>query len=144
MSAPDFYFATNAMFRHIHDRFGMTALVRYWRDLGACFYKGRALAWRAGPMSAIASDWRDYFDHEPKAQVTVTSDDVSVTLDIIVCPAIKHLRECGRDIVPYFCEHCDHVTGAMAELADCRFERTGGNGSCRQRIVRLSVAGKEL
>ena len=33
MSAPDFYFAVNAMFRHIHDRFGKDELVAYWRSL---------------------------------------------------------------------------------------------------------------
>lgn len=144
MSAPDFYFANNAIFRHIHDRFGIAELVRYWRELGAGYYKGRALSWRGAPMSAVASDWRDYFEHEPQAQVAVTHDNTTVTLDVAVCPAIKHLRDCGRDIVPYFCDHCDHVTAAMAELAGCRFERTGGNGSCRQQIIRLSVAGKEL
>lgn len=144
MSAPDFYFGNNAMFRHIHDRFGMPALVRYWRELGAEYYRRRSLAWRGGSMVDIARDWRTYFDKEPQAQVRITSDDTTVTLDVDVCPAIKHLRDCGREIVPYFCEHCDHVTGAMAEIANCRFERTGGMGSCQQKIIRLTIAGTEL
>ena len=140
MSAPDFYFANNAMFRHIHDRFGNGALIRYWRELGSTYYRDRALDWREGSMSDIAADWRSYFQHEPQAQVEVTNNDTSVTLDVAVCPAIKHLRDCGREIVPYFCDHCDHVTGAMAEMANARFERTGGMGSCQQKIVRLSIA----
>ena len=52
-----------------------------------------------------------------------------------VCPAIKHLRDHGRDIVPYYCEHCDHICGAMAEAAGYAFERTGGMGACRQRFI---------
>lgn len=143
MSAPDFYFVNNAIFRHIHDRFGMPELIRYWRELGGSYYRARALRWRDGPMADIAADWRAYFAEEPQAQVQVSSDEQAVTLDISVCPAIKHLRDNHREIVPYFCDHCDHVTGAMAELANCRFERTGGMGSCTQRITRLTVSGKE-
>jgi hypothetical protein len=29
MAAPDFFFAVNAMFRHLHDRHGMESLVNY-------------------------------------------------------------------------------------------------------------------
>jgi len=61
-------------------------------------------------------------------------------LDISVCPAIKHIRDHQRDLVPYYCEQCDHVCGSMAEAAGFRFERTGGMGSCRHRYVRISVS----
>jgi hypothetical protein len=69
--------------------------------------------------------------------VEVTLVDQGVELDIKVCPAIKHLGDQGRDIVPYFCEHCDHVCGAMAEAAGYEFQRTGGMGACRQQFCRL-------
>jgi hypothetical protein len=36
---------------------------------------------------------------------------------------------------PYFCGHCDHVCGAMAEAAGYVFERRGGMSACRQRFV---------
>jgi hypothetical protein len=135
MSAPDFYFAVNAIFRHVHDRYGKEALVEYWRNLGKDHYRSRVAAWRAGGPMALADDWRAYFAKEPEAEVDVTAGNESVTLDVRVCPAIKHLRGSGREIVPYFCEHCDHVCGAMAEDAGYTFERTGGMGSCRQRFV---------
>jgi hypothetical protein len=147
VSAPDFYFAVNATFRHLHDRFGKAALVDYWESLGREYYRGRAQRWREQGPAAIAQDWRQYFLNEPQADVQVVMDGVeeqSVTLDVRVCPAIKHLRDSGREIVPYFCEHCDHVCGAMAQAAGYTFERTGGMGSCRQRFVQLQcVAGAE-
>lgn len=141
MSAPDFYFAVNAIFRHIHDRHGKPALVDYWRGLGREYYERRNRAWREGGPEAIAQDWRDYFQKEPQARVDVTVRAGAVELDVKVCPAIKHLRDCGRDIVPYYCEHCDHTCGAMAEAVGMRFERTGGMGSCQQRFVPLGVPG---
>jgi hypothetical protein len=141
MSAPDFYFAVNAIFRHLHDRYGRAALVDYWRSLGREYYAGRSQRWRAGGPEAIAADWRDYFAQEPQAEVEVVVQESTVTLDVRVCPAIKHLRDCGREIVPYYCEHCDHVCGAMAEAAGYVFERQGGMGSCQQQFIASGSEG---
>jgi hypothetical protein len=143
MSAPDFYFAINATFRHVHDHYGKEALVDYWRSLGREYYRPRIASWRAGGPQAIADDWQAYFAHEPQAEVRVAADSDSAELDVQVCPAIKHLRQEGRDIVPYFCEHCDHVCGAMAEEAGYRFTRAGGMGNCRQRFTRSASSSKE-
>jgi hypothetical protein len=132
MSAPDFYFAVNAIFRHLHDQYGKEALLGYWQNLGREYYRERICRWKEGGPKAIADDWREFFAEEPQAQVQTSVENGVAILDVKVCPAIKHLRDCGRDIVPYFCEHCDHVCGAMAEAAGYRFERAGGMGSCRQ------------
>lgn len=139
MSAPDFYFAVNAMFRQIHDQYGKAVLIDYWRRLGREYYAQRVDTWRQGGAEAIATDWREYFSREPQAEVDVCVQDGAIELDVHVCPAIKQLRDCERDIVPYFCEHCDYKSGAMAEAAGYAFERTGGMGSCRQRFVPLNV-----
>ncbi len=139
MSAPDFYFAINAMFRHIHDRHGKAALVDYWQSLGREYYDGRAEAWKYGGPEAIAADWREYFSREPQAEVDVFAEPEAVTLDIRICPAIKHLRDQRRDIVPYFCEHCDHICGAMADRAGYDFQRDGGMGACRQRFIKRAL-----
>lgn len=142
MSAPDFYFAVNAMFRHLHDRYGKPALIDYWRRLGREYYASLTAVWRSDGLDAVASHWEAYFRREPQAQVRVTRTDEAVELDVNVCPAIRHLRDCGREIVPYFCEHCDHVCGAMAEQAGLRFEREGGGGSCVQRFIAVTVKGE--
>lgn len=134
MSAPDFYFAVNATARHIHDRYGKEVLVDYWRSLGREYYAARAEKWRTGGAQAIADDWAQYFLHEPHAEVQTSVEKGAAHLDVRVCPAIKHLRDSGRDIAPYFCEHCDHTCGAMAEQAGFVFVRSGGMGSCRQHF----------
>jgi hypothetical protein len=132
MSAPDFYFAVNATARHIHDQYGKDVLVDYWRSLGREYYAARAERWRAGGAAAIAEDWAGYFLQEPSADVITSVEQDAAHLEVRVCPAIKHLCENGRDIVPYFCEHCDHTCGGMAERAGFKFVRSGGMGSCRQ------------
>jgi hypothetical protein len=140
MSAPDFYFAVNAIFRHLHDRYGKEVLVDYWRNLGREYYRDRIERWRNGGPAAIAADWRAYFAREPQAAVDAAVQGGNVALNVMVCPAIKHLRDHGREIVPYFCEHCDHVCGAMAEAAGYAFERHGGMGACRQNFITLASA----
>jgi hypothetical protein len=142
MSAPDFYFATHAMFRHLHDHYGKEALVDYWRCLGREFYSRRCRRWKEAGTEAIAADWREYFAREPQAQVELTTSHDEVFLDVKVCPAIKHLRDHGREIVPYFCEHCDHVCGAMGKAAGFDFLRTGGMGACQQRFLRRAPAAE--
>lgn len=143
MSAPDFYFAVNAMFGYLHDTYGKQVLEDYWQCLGREYYAGRVEKWKQGGLNALAEDWREYFSHEPQAQVEVGRvDPDTVELDIKVCPAIKHLKDHDREIVPYFCEHCDHICGAMAAGAGMRFERSGGMGSCRQKFVRLNAKGR--
>jgi hypothetical protein len=111
-------------------------LTDYWRCLGREYYARRILPWCKGGPEALAADWREYFLREPQARVELLVEGDTVTLDVKVCPAIKHLRDHGREIVPYFCEHCDHVCGAMAEAAGYEFRREGGGGACRQRFRR--------
>jgi hypothetical protein len=142
MSAPDFFFAVNAIFRHLHDRYGKEALIDYWRRLATEYYGQRCQRWLAGGPEAVAADWRDYFAQEPQAAVDVGVQGDDVLLDVRVCPAIKHLRDCGRDIVPYYCEHCDHICAAMGEQSGYAFQRTGGMGSCRQRFTRLDSCSR--
>jgi hypothetical protein len=136
MSAPDFYFVVNATARYIHDEYGMDVLIDYWRSLGREYYAQRVAKWLEGGAQAIAEDWAEYFRHEPGAIVETTFESDAAHLDVRVCPAIKHLRDCGRDIVPYFCEHCDHTCSSMAEQAGFTFIRTGGMGACKQSFVR--------
>lgn len=140
MSAPDFYFAINAMFKHIHDRFGKASLVDYWQKLGTHYYAQRWQAWKSGGLNAIAADWRTYFDKEPGADVVVTTQHDRVILDVHTCPAIAHIRKHNRDLADYFCEHCDVINTAMTDHSGHRFTRTGGMGSCQQQFIQLTTS----
>jgi hypothetical protein len=144
MSAPDFYFAVNAIFRHVHERHGKEALVDYWRRLAQEYYAERIAAWQSGGLAAVAADWRSYFAQEPLAEVEVLQRAHEVELVVRVCPAIKHLRDHGREIVPYYCEHCDHTCGVLAEAAGLTFQRSGGMGACCQRFVQAGAADGEV
>lgn len=135
----DFYFAINATFRFILNRFGAEKLRLYWTDMGLRYYKPVSDNWQHGGLAAVADYWRAFFVGEPGAEVEVTTPSPDeVRLEVRTCPMIKHLREHGREIVPCFCQHCYFVSEAMAAPAGLTVRIEGGNGTCTQRFLTAS------
>ncbi len=137
VGAADFYFAINATFRFILQRTGIEGLRRYWTELGTSYFAPVSRRWKIGGMKAVSEYWKDFFQAEPNAVVDVELNDESVVLNVKVCPAIKHLRENSREIVPCFCQHCYFISEAIAAPAGLTVRVLGGNGSCRQSFHRL-------
>ena len=135
VGAGDFYFAINATFRFIDKRFGLDGLRRYWQELGASYYAPVTAAWKRGGLPAVADYWRAFFDAEPGAEVQVDVAPGRVSLNVRVCPAIKHLRAHSRAIAPCFCQHCYYVSEAAAAPAGLTVRVDGGNGVCRQTFL---------
>ena len=140
VGAADFYFAINATFRFVLARFGADGLRKYWTDLGTQYFAPVAARWETGGLAAVADYWRAFFAAEPGAEVDVEQTAAAVTLDVKVCPAIRHLRENGREIVPCFCQHCYFISEAMAAPAGLTVRLEGGNGACRQKFLRRDAA----
>lgn len=138
--AADFYFATNATFRFLLRRLGEAGWRRYLGDLGRGYFEPVNRQWRQGGLNAVANYWRAFFAAEPGAVVVVTELSDHVEVQVKECPAIKHLRAGGREIVGEYCRHCYHLGAARAEAAGLTMRLAGGNGSCRQTFA-LPVAG---
>lgn len=136
VGAADFYFAINATFRFIRGKFGIGGLREYWGELGARYCAPVSERWGQGGLPAVEGYWRAFFDAEPGADVDVRRSGDAVTLDVRVCPAIRHLRAHRRDIVSEFCQHCYFIGDAMAAPAGLTVRVDGGNGACRQRFMR--------
>jgi hypothetical protein len=140
VGAPGFYLAINATFRFVLARFGPEGLRQYWTDLGAKYFAPVTASWRAGGPPAVAAYWRAFFAAEPGADVSVTEAPDAVTLEVRVCPVIKHLRAQHREIIPCFCQHCYYVGEAMAAPAGFTVRVAGGNGSCQQTFLPRTAA----
>ena len=141
VGAADFYIAINATFRFVLGKFGIAGLREYWMDLGTQYFAPVTARWSAGGQPAVAEYWRAFFAAEPGAVVEVSETKDDVTLDVKVCPAIKHFREHSREIVPCFCQHCYFISEAMAAPAGLTVRIEGGNGSRRQNFLRRESAG---
>jgi hypothetical protein len=135
VGAADFYFAINATFRFILDRFGIEGLRRYWTDLGTQYYAPVTAVWQQRGLPGVAAYWREFFAAEPGAEVQVREEAARVVVEVAVCPAIGHLRAHQRQIVPCFCQHCFFVNEAIAAPAGLTVRVAGGNGCCRQTFL---------
>lgn len=136
VGAADFYAAVNATFRFIEKQSGIAGLRRYWTELGTKYYAPVTRRWREGGLPAVADHWRAFFAAEPEADVEVTHDASEVVVAVRTCPAIRYLREHGREIVPCFCQHCHFVSAAMGAGAGIDVRISGGNGTCTQRFAK--------
>lgn len=130
--AADFYFAINATFRFIADKLGQAGWADWLRDMATEYYRPVWESWRRGGLDAVARYLGAAFAAEPGAVYEIRREPEKVVLEIRECPAIKHLRAHGRGIVPFYCQHCQHQFGKMAELAGLSMSLRGGNGDCTQ------------
>lgn len=135
----DFYYATNATFRFLIKRLGREGWVRYLQELGRGYYSPVNDRWRQGGLATVARYWREFFAAEPGAKVEVRELPDRVEVCVRECPAIKHLRAGGREIVPEFCQHCYHLGQARAEAAGLTMRLQGGNGTCRHTYATLAA-----
>ncbi len=134
--AADFYFGINATFRFIYDKLGPQGWRNYLGHLGREYFRPVNAAWREKGLPGIADYWRAFFAAEPGSDVAVHVRPDEVEIEVRVCPAIKHLKEAGREIVPYYCSHCFVLGSVRAEESGYSMRLEGGNGSCRHRYCR--------
>ncbi len=134
--AADFYFGINATFRFIRERLGLEGLVRYWRDMGASYFRPVTQIWVDGGYPAVARYWRDFFAAEPGSQVEVEETAREVIVRVATCPAIAHLRKDNRVIVAEFCQQCFYVNEEIATPTGLTVRVEGGAGQCVQRFFK--------
>ncbi len=128
--AADFYYAINATFRFLLARLGRDGWQRWLESLGRGYYEPVNALWRQGGLPVVARYWRAFFAAEPGAEVEVREAEDRVEIEVRQCPAIKHLRAGGREIVREYCQHCYLLGSARAEASGLTMRLQGGNGRC--------------
>src|ERR1019366_8536014 len=106
VGSADFYFGINATFRFILQRLGADGWRRYLEEMGRGYFAAANRRWSEGGLNAVARYWRAFFAAEPGAVVEVVELPDRVEVRVQECPAIKHLRAGGREIVREYCQHC--------------------------------------
>lgn len=137
--AADFYYAINATFRFILKRLGREAWIRYLQEMGRGYFAPVNENWRRGGLKEVARYWRDFFAAEPGAVVEVTEQPDRVEIAVRECPAIKHLKNGGREIVREYCQHCYFLGCARAEAAGLTMRLSGGDGRCRHTYAKIEA-----
>jgi len=136
VGSADFYFGINATFRFILRRLGPDGWRRYLEEMGRGYFEPVNRQWSEGGLAAVARYWRAFFAAEPGAVVEVYEKPDRVEVRVHECPAIKHLRAGGREIVREYCQHCYYLGSARAEAAGLTMRLSGGSGSCCHTYAR--------
>jgi hypothetical protein len=137
--APDFYFATNATFRFLIGKLGRPGWIQYLQELGRTYFAPVNENWRTGGLPAVTRYWRDFFAAEPGGRVEVKEQTDRVEVYVHECPAIKHLKTGGRELVKEYCQHCYFLGQARAEAAGLTMRLCGGNGACRHTYAKVEA-----
>ncbi len=137
--SPDFYFGINATFRFILQRLGAEGWRKYLEEMGRGYFAPVNRQWSEGGLNAVARYWRAFFAAEPGSVVDVAELPDRVEVRVQECPAIKHLRSGGREIVREYCQHCFYLGSARAEAAGLTMRLKGGSGSCCHTFARPSA-----
>jgi len=132
----DFYYAINATFRFLLRSQGYAGWRRYLEEMGRGYFAPVNRQWSQGGLDAVARYWRAFFAAEPGAVVEVVQQADRVELQVRECPAIKHLRSGGREIVREYCQHCYYLGAARAEATGLTMRLSGGNGRCCHTYAR--------
>ncbi len=136
VGSADFYFGINATFRFIIQRLGLDGWRRYLEEMGRGYFAPANKQWSDGGLNAVARYWRAFFAAEPGSVVEVAELPDRVEVRVHECPAIKHLRAGGREIVREYCQHCFYLGSARAEAAGLTMRLQGGSGSCCHTYAR--------
>lgn len=136
----DFYYATNATFRFLLNRLGRAGWINYLEELGRGYFSPVNDRWRTGGLPSVARYWRAFFAAEPGAKVDVQELPDRVEIHVHECPAIKHLKAGGREIVQEYCQHCYILGTARAEASGLTMRLQGGNGACRHTYATVAAA----
>ena len=139
VGSADFYFAVNSTFRFILGRLGREGWIRYLEEMGRGYFSPVNSRWAQGGLPAVARYWRAFFAAEPGSVVEVVEKNDRVEVHVTECPAIKHLRAGGREIVGEYCQHCYFLGAARAEAAGLTMRLRGGNGSCCHTFARTDA-----
>ena len=136
VGSADFYYGINATFRFILRRLGKDAWRGYLEEMGRGYFAPVNRQWSDGGLGAVAHYWRAFFAAEPGAVVDVVEQADRVEVRVLECPAIKHLRAGGREIVREYCQHCYFLGAARADAAGLTMRLNGGSGSCCHTYAR--------
>ena len=128
----DFHGTTNTTLDYIANNYGVDALREILRATGRDVYKSIREKLAKGDASELLEhiNWF-YFREGAKYKLTVQPDEIQ--LEVLECPAIRHLKKLGLAVSPQCCLQTSEVNEGMCENTLWETEtRVVGEGHCVQ------------
>ena len=137
----DFHLATDTTIRYVLSQYGLGFLKELFRRTAHLVYKEIYEALKKGDCKPLV-EHLTYFLKREEAVFRVINGKDEVILEIEECPAVKHLKERGREVTTDFCLQTALMNEAWSEGSEFNITTfITGEGSCRQ-IIRRKHASK--
>ena len=128
----DFHGTANTTFDYIAEHFGVVALKSILRKMGHDVYKSIREKLAKGDASELVEHINWFYTRE-KAKYTLSVTDNEVRLEVLECPAIRHIKKLGQPVSPYCCLQTSEVNVGMCEGTPWNCEvQVHGDGHCVQ------------
>ena len=119
----DFHSSMNMGIGYLAEKFGKAEAEKYLLSFTENAYRRLLGQIRERGLEAIAEKIRDTYEKEkaPEA-VSMTLGENSLSVSVAFCPAVRHLKETGRLVSPFFYLTTETVMERLAEEAGAKFE----------------------
>lgn len=128
----DFHSSLNMGIDYIAKKHGIEHLKKYLYRFTTNVYCKVIEKAKTDPLGAIAEMIKNTYALEKASEVlTLTNDNNTLRVEIAYCPAVKHLRQTGREVSNYFRYSTEYVMQSLAEniglefIMDSYDEQTG-------------------
>lgn len=119
----DFHSSLNMGVHYLGQNYGAEAVKEYLQIYTRNVYKPVLEKMQTDPLAVLAGKIRETYKLE-KAEdaLELALDDNSLTVNIAYCPAVKHLRQTGREVSQWFPMTTTVVMGTLAKAGGLNFE----------------------
>lgn len=110
----DFHGTTNTTLNYIAENYGVEALKMILRKTGRDVYKSIHEKLAKGDASELIEHLNWFFNRE-KGKYTLSVSQDEIVLEVLECPAIRHLRKLGLEPSEHVCLQTECVNEGMCE-----------------------------
>lgn len=119
---PDFHSSMNMGIDYLGQFHGEEDIREYLETFTRNVYKPVIQAMKEDPLDALAEKIRStYVAEKAEDALTLQQDANSLVVKIAYCPGVKHLRNTGREVCPWFSMSTTVVMETLAKEADLTF-----------------------
>ena len=131
----DFHGALSDGLIYLEQRYGGEAVREYLRQFASAFYAPLTQAIRERGLAALQEHIERTYALEG-GEVRITRSDDEMWLEVVSCPAVRHLREAGYAVAPLFGETSKTVyeticAGTPFECQWLDYDETTGRAALR-------------
>lgn len=132
----DFHGTTNTTLTYIAENYGVDALRMILRKTGREVYRSIHDKLASGDASELIEHLNWFFYREKgKYRLSVTENEI--ILEVLECPAHRHLKKLGLEISGYSCLQTEEVNAGMCENTPWRSKvEIIGEGHCIQTFTK--------